>query len=330
MRMLLVVCAVVLSGSCWAQDQWLTQHNRLASWINPARTADIPSDYRIQSAYRNQWPSLQAPYTTSFVQGEIRAWEAGYEPHYLGVGLTVVHDQAGNKALNHFEVHGATALSLATNDYNHFAFGLQGGYIRRTLNDAALRWDSQYNGVGYDPSLDSGESLAGVTLGHIDLAAGISWKHQKKANYRIGYAVFHSMQNRTLLIHGEDPYAMRHTLTGEFAQRLRKVEFNYSLLYMRQAGAQVIAAGAVARIGYGQSSRYTTHQSSSALISGLYLRVAGALTPVVGLRYKQYGEVTLSYDVTISSLKKVVAYRGGWEVHLRYDGFFTDRRRRLK
>lgn len=83
-------------------------------------------------------------------------------------------------------------------------------------------------------------------------------------------------------------------------------------------------------IRLGLDSKYTTARSSSAVLTGLTYRWGDALTPAVGIRWKQLGEALLSYDVTLSSWRRAVDYRGGWEVNLRYDGFFSKKRRRLK
>ena len=87
---------------------------------------------------------------------------------------------------------------------------------------------------------------------------------------------------------------------------------------------------ALTAIRFGLNSKYTTARSSSALLTGLTYRWSDALTPAVGIRWKQLGEVLLGYDVALNSWRRVVDYRGGWEVNLRYNGFFSKKRRRLK
>lgn len=330
MRVLWTIALLLVAVTACAQDAMVSQVYRLQSWMNPALTGYIEHDYRAQTHHRRQWPGLQAPFVTTFVQAEVKAWESGYDGHHIGAGLVVLQDQLGNRTLNQFEVHGAGAVNLAASNYNHWAFGLQVGYVRRTLNPDNLSWDNQYNGVGYDPSLPSGENFTASTRGYVDAGFGVVWSHDRLVHWRFGYAAHHFLQNRTLLVRAEDTHRIRHTFMWDTHADFRGFDMDYYALFMRQAGAQVVQFGALAAMGFGLDSRYTTARSSSAVLTGLTYRWGDALTPAVGIRWKQLGEVLLSYDVTLSAWRRAVDYRGGWEINLRYDGFFSEKRRRLK
>lgn len=330
MRALLTLALICCGLFAQAQDGFASSLNRQPGWLNPAAIGNISGDFRGQTLYRREWPGLAAPYITSMLQAEAQPWRSRYEKHYFGTGLTVLHDQLGNRALNHLEVHGSAAINLASSDYNQWTFGLQVGYIRRTLKSDELRWDNQYNGVGYDPSLPTGEALIGATRGHADAAFGMRWTHTKKLNYTVGYAAHHFLQDRSLLVHTQDDYRMRHTLTVETQVKHQAFVADYYVLFMRQSGAQWLQGGALFTYGFGENSRYTTARAKSAVMGGLSYRWGDALTPCLGVCWKRWGEMLLAYDLTLSSWRRAVGYRGGWEVHLRYDGFFSTQRRRLK
>lgn len=330
MRLLLTISLVFFAVAGRAQDLLLTQFDRVNALVNPALVGDIDGNYSVHTHYRNQWPGIGEAYTSTLISGEARFFEGDYSPSFLGVGLVLVNDKAGNSALTTRSVRGSISYNLSPNDYNQLAFGLQGAYVHRTISYEGLAWDSQYNGTGYDPSLDSQENFAGATRGVVDLAAGISWAHEKKRSYRVSYGVYHMMQDRSLLASGKDAYAFRHTLRWDLKKQYRKALVRYMAMGSAHAGARTVSFGAVGTYQFGSNSRYTTFRTSSLLMAGLYYRYGDALTPVVGGRLKEYAEVLIGYDITLSNLNKVNRYRGGWEISLRYTGAFDEQRRKLK
>ncbi|MEM7297921.1 MAG: PorP/SprF family type IX secretion system membrane protein [Bacteroidota bacterium] len=321
----LAICSQNASG----QDYLLSQRFQLVHKINPAKVGAISSDYRTGMAYRNQWATISNSFVTSVAHYDMPLFKKRSGGSYIGVGAIVLNDRAGKSRLGTFEAHGSIAAHLAANDYNRISTGLQVGYAQRSIRTAGLAWDSQFNGVGYDPSLDHGEDLQQQSRGYLDLALGIEWAHKKKLNYTLSYAVFHYGQNQTFIA-GRDRKYLRHVFQGDFEFKRKKIIWNAELIAQVQSGALENQIGVRAKYRIGLDSRFTDNMTSSAVMAGIYFRYGDAITPMIGYEFKRFLTAWFSYDINVSRLRVASRYNGAWEIHLIHTGFFSKRRVKLR
>lgn len=329
MKCFWTIACLFAMGAVQAQDVLLTQFDRMTQLYNPALTGMIDGDIRFQAQYRNQWPGIGKAYVSSMFSAEWNVSEDPVSQNRFALGMMVFNEQAGTVGLLDQQIRLTAATALHPNHFNEIAFGLQAAYMRRSLDFSSLKWDAQYNGVAYDAALDNLETIGGNTQQALDAGAGISWRHNKKRQFRLSYGVFHFMQDRAFS-NGKDPYRFRHALSYDLKVRTRLFDLKTMALFSAQSGAYAVSLGALAMVRSGMDSRYTAHLTSSVFMAGVYMRYRDAITPVVGVKYKQFGEVLLGYDVTLTSLRTTNRYRGGWEISLRYDLSLAPGRRRLK
>src|SRR3546814_15703864 len=74
-------------------------------------------------------------------------------------------------------------------------FGLQGGLVNKTFDQNGLYFSEQYTpGMGYDPTLPSGENFADNNSMYADFNAGVfifDGNPLKVANPFVGFSIFH-------------------------------------------------------------------------------------------------------------------------------------------
>ena len=97
------VLVVGISNEAHAQDPEFTQYYANPLFLNPA-FAGSDRCPRMVMAYRNQWPAMSGNYVTQAVS---------YDQHLNsiqgGLGLTVMHDQAGQNTLQTTRITGMYA-----------------------------------------------------------------------------------------------------------------------------------------------------------------------------------------------------------------------------
>lgn len=311
----------------WGQDALQSQYWTQPSLVNPAQTGLIETSYRASTSYRSQWASVHSPFKTANAAFDTRLKSGG---NYLGVGGFVRDDRIKTANYSIFEAAGQAAYHLQTGRKNYLSLGLSVGYRRHSINFEGLAWDSQYNGVGYDPGIDSGESFAGGAKGVVDVAFGANYRHIGRSRYDVGYAAWHYFQNQGLLTGGNDRLIVRQQVVFAWYQPLGDLEMVYDFLGGLQGGAQMLTAGARAFYQIGSDSRYTTASTSNSVVGGLHYRWADAVVVSAGFRYKRALTFSAGYDITTSALNGTNSGRGAWEMALVWEGWYASNRLRLR
>src|SRR3546814_986219 len=87
-------------------------------------------------------------------------------------------------------------------------FGLQGGLVNKTFDQNGLYFSEQYTpGMGYDPTLPSGENFADNNSMYADFNAGVfifDGNPLKVANPFVGYSIFHLLRPKESLFRSEE------------------------------------------------------------------------------------------------------------------------------
>ena len=322
------IFGILLPLLCAAQDVSLSQLWTMPSLGNPAATATAEEDYRVGASYRNQWASVHSPFKTSSAMGEAKLLQK--RAGYMGVGAFVRQDKAGASQFGVFEAFGQAAYHLRAGQKDYLSAGIGVGFRQRSIVTEGLKWDSQFNGVGHDPAIDSGESFGNQQSSSIDASLGVRWQHRKRQHYDIGYAAWHYFQDQGFLTDTRDPALLTHQLTFNWLQTYGPVDVTYSVSSMKQGGAFTAITGARAKYRIGSDSRYTTAKTSSAVTAGIFYRYRDAIIPAIGYEYERKIQLFISYDVVMSSLYDASARRGGWELSLIWSDFYADSRMRLR
>ncbi|MCH2198978.1 MAG: PorP/SprF family type IX secretion system membrane protein [Flavobacteriales bacterium] len=311
-----------------AQDHVPSQFWRSFMLNNPANTALIQEDYRAFTSYRNQWSSVNSPFKTMLAAGEAKLRKGNFS--YFGVGATVLNDKAGDSQLGLFQANLSFAYHMRAGSKDGLSAGIAAGYMQRSINIDGLEWDSQFNSVGVDPTIASGESFGNQQSSAIDVSTGIHWSHDKVRRYDIGAAIWHYGQASGFLNNSIEKSLPRYVGNFVWYEDFGPVGARFQALYTQQGGAKQIVVGGTGRYRVGADSRFTSARTSNAIIGGIHYRYQDAILVNLGYEYRRQYEIGLSYDFTTSNLARNNQGRGGFEITLSWKGWYVDRRIRVR
>lgn len=326
------VCAITS-----AQDIHFSQFDQTPQLINPATTGVFYGKYRAFLNHKSQWTSLGSPYQTTGGSAEMAFFRDVWSGAYLGVGLNVFNDVAGDSKFGMFAANLSVSGVLQLDRSNMLSVGIQGGVRQNKMNITNLVFENQFNGsTGFNPDLPSGE-YSNLSSGiYPDFAVGAYWEYYDDGGNLFGWDVsrvslggsyYHATKPvQSFAADGVDRYqlslptkiivhtSLRKDLSGS------KVSLVPSAFYAKQGPHQEIMAGLMFRITFNEGTKYTGFYQESALSIGAHLRVGDAFIPSVRYQYSNW-VVGVSYDMTTSEISNVAKMAGGIEVSISYADF---------
>lgn len=118
---------VGISAEVSAQDPQYSQYYAAPLYLNPAMAGGELTG-RVGFNYRNQWPSIDAQFTT------FSAYYDTYLPDYnSGIGIHIMQDTEGAAKLRSTSVSAMYSYELKLGENSYFRPGFQASYIRRQI-----------------------------------------------------------------------------------------------------------------------------------------------------------------------------------------------------
>ncbi|HTF80104.1 MAG TPA: PorP/SprF family type IX secretion system membrane protein [Cytophagales bacterium] len=308
-----------------SQDAQFSQFYVSSLYLNPALAGQEGQLY-FSSNYRMQWRSIVNPYVSNQVTGIVPIKnKAEFHNHKGGIGATLYSDRAGdgNLKTNGFSVSAAYNLPLAKSTYNYLSFGLQLGFIQKSLDFNNLQWGSQYNSfVGFDANVNPNETTLLSTKIYPDISGGIMWYYNKNKDYEeskwsayLGASGYHLNQPNESLAQGSMhrlPILLRGHGGLEFKMGPR-VTFSPNVLYAYQKSQSQINAGAY--LGFRLFDNANALTSNGRFMLGGWCRIKDAYVGSVAFATDSY-QIGLSYDMNSSDLRYKTRGRGAYEISL--------------
>jgi type IX secretion system PorP/SprF family membrane protein len=328
-RYLILVLAVVVmfTNSLSAQDIHFSQYNNCPQLYNPALTGQFETMLKGTLLHRRQWRGIGSGYTTSGVDAQYKLLSM-YNDNYFGFGLLVLQDDAGKAQMGTLMVRGSAAYNLVATDNDLFSSGVQIGFEQRSINFDGLAWDSQFDGVAYDPSLDDRERFITTTRSFVDIGAGAHWKHRDKKRFDLGYSIFHANQQITMIARGDDRVRLRQVYKAAWIKRYEHIDMRYDALVQRQGGSNEVNIGVTCEYRIGEESKYTNVKTASLARAGVFYRWKDAISPYIGFEYKRFAAISFGYDIRLAKMPFTNGIAGGPEISLTYLGM--PERKRMK
>ena len=315
-RVLLILLGLVAGRLLCAQDIHFSQYFNTPHALNPATTGVFNGDYRLGAAFRQQWRSVTVPYRTFGLGGDM-ARVAGMPQ--LSAGLWVFNDRAGDSRLNTFHASVSTAWNQLLDEHKgqRVSVGLRIGFTALSIDYSALRYDAQYNGFYYDPSLSNNETFVRDAFTHVDVHAGALFRQApvragssaERELLEFGVALF-NITKPDVAFNGE-----RSALNGRGVLHVI-TRFPVSDKLDVQPMAHYMAQGAFQEFDIGGNLRYILLDRYSmlrTLQAGLHWRARDAGQLFVGSEYDDW-TVGISYDINLSDLVPASRNRGGIEI----------------
>ncbi len=325
------ICLVVLTNLVpafiQAQDMHFSQYNNCTQLINPALTGQFETMLKATILHKRQWMNVGSGYVTSGVDAQYKLLSVNSD-NFFGFGLLVLDDKAGIAQQKTLAVKGTAAYNMVASDDDLISAGFQMGFEQRSMNFNDLAWDSQFNGVAYDPSLDDRERFITNSRSFVDLGAGFHWKHRKKRRFDLGYGIYHANQQITMVARGDDRMRIRQTYKASWIKRYEHIDMKYDALVQRQGGANEVLIGVTVEYRIGEESKYTNVKTASIARAGMYYRWKDAISPYIGFEYKRFASISLGYDIRLAKMPFIDGRAGGPEISLTYLGM--PERKRMK
>lgn len=306
----LAAMSVLPGPRVFGQDIHFSQFFNAPYALNPGNIGAFEGDYRAGAIFRQQWRSVTEPYRTFGIGGDARNL-AGVKG--LGGGLWLFNDRAGDSKLNtfHIDLGASWTQQLDKAGQHNLTGGLQVGVTSLSIDYNALRFDSQYNGFYYDPSLPTNERFTGDAVSHLDVHAGVVYRFVRNRRETIegGIAYFNMTAPNVAFNSGpESPLDGRGVLhfTSSFPVSA-KVDVRPMFQYMGQATFREFDLGGSVR--YILLDRYSLWRT---VLAGLYWRASDAGYLFAGSEYDDW-TLGISYDLNFSDLVPASRNRGGIE-----------------
>ncbi len=318
---LLTVCCMLTTEYSHAQDLHFSQFYAAPLTLNPAQTGFFDGQYRIGANYRNQWRSLPVPFNTASVFADFGLLKGKFKSgDWLGVGILLAHDQAGDGELTttQFMVSAAFHKSLGTEKV-FLSLGVQGGMFQRDIDFSKFYFDNQWNDIVFDGNVNSGEenSFQDEAQWHPDLSAGLllSFVPSKNTIIYTGGTLRHILRPSDSFFGSDNKWGFRPVVNaGAQIKAGKHISIEPAAVFTMQKKAMETVLGAL--LGYSLSNEA---KDKGTIYLGIHGRISDALLFPIGYKISN-ARLLFSYDVNLSSLKDASQSRGAFEFSIVYAG----------
>lgn len=295
---------------------------------NPAAAGATKGDLRAAAIYRNQWASVSSPYTTISASFDMPVQTREMRDNFLGWGVHFNNDQAGTNNFSNLDINGSFAYSLDLGSrYNqpHFvSFGLNFGFIQRSMNFSNATWDQQWDGTTFNSALNSGEAVRSGKLskGNITVGAGALWNYTFDDDKRFyaGASMFHINKPNMSIIDDEDRlYNKFAYMAGfELGSEEQITTFRPNVMAMHQGPNFFMNFGVDVSFDLTNRTDYTNYKNHMAFGLGVYHRWADAMIFAANIEYSNL-RLGFAYDLNISDFDVATNGNGAMEIILLYE-----------
>lgn len=301
-------------GQTYAQDIHYSQFFNSPLNLNPALAGIFNGDGRVHANIKEQWSSVPVGYTSGDLGLDLKHG-VGQKGHFLGYGVLLNYDRAGDLDLGWTGGNAFLSFSLKAGNHSYLTPGISLGFYQRGFNAANARAGNIWNGKGVDPTGVS-ESLGSDGINFFDLGAGLNYRWQKsfRKHLDLGASLAHINMPTQKFSSSEAYESDRPMRLNVYAMLNAPLGDNLDVilngLYSGQEAYEEIVLNAQGKI-------YLSDAKDKALYVGAGYRLNDAWYPMLGIQIGQfYG--AFNYDVNTSGFDVATTGRGGPELSLRY------------
>ena len=310
---LLLIGCFFISSIAYGQDIHWSQFSDNPIFQNPGNTGNFKGDVRFAGNFRDQWRAVTRPYSTVSLSVDAKIPII----KNLGCGLLFFHDITGDGSLRTVEIQGNVSYQLKlTNDSTHtIRPGINMGVNHRQLDFNHYYFDNQYDGISYNPSLPTNETLQVDRKTNFSIGLGAIYQYYKneRLNLTLGLGAY-NLNRPNQGFYNE--IIQRDIRVAIFGKGTYKLNYDWDLVPSFSLSTQ----GKYRELVVGSSVKYTLLDKLGqyrALYGGLWYRNNDACILSVGMDYQRWF-VGLSYDINFSKLTPASRTRGGFEIATRY------------
>lgn len=318
------VCGLITANS-FSQDVNFSQFYKLPLLRNPALSGIFKGDIRVTSAFRSQWGAVGVPFKTVALGTEVK-FGVGESNDYVGLGLQVTNDVAGDSRLGRTQVFPVVAYhkSINSDRDTYVSLGFIGGAVQQRFDPSKLRFDDQFVGGAYSPTNPTRQTFNNSNHTYLDAGVGAAFSTQMgyDSRFYVGASYYHLSQPKVAFDPTYD-IRMNRKLMLNAGFSTATSDYDRVIFY-----ADFFVQGGSAQ---GQGGFLFKHdliqdfEDEAVSISlGSFYRWNDAVIPVIELDYYNFN-VGITYDVNVSKLKTASQGRGGFELSVTYKDFLNIR-----
>jgi type IX secretion system PorP/SprF family membrane protein len=323
MKRLLGLILIGLFNYGNAQDRNFSQFHELPLLRNPALAGIYKGDFRVTSAYRNQWGSVTIPYTSQSFSVEMKSGVAGGSDDYFSSGVQIVRDMAGDSKFGKTQLLPVVAFHKLLNADKdmYLTLAFMGGVVQQRFDPTLLRFDDEFQNGIYVPQ-STGATFNQTQLSYLDGSVGLSFSSvfENGIKYYLGGALFH-ITNPRVAFYEQNAVFLSKKYIANLGISLPINEWSDVILYgdyFHQGNYSQGQGG----ILYKNVILDEDEMHKISLTGGLLARWNDAFIPVLRLDYFKLG-LGISYDMNISKLRTASQFRGGIECTLTYRSYLN-------
>jgi len=329
MKKLLAIIGVFVTVSVAAQDIHFTMWDAMPIITNPAMTGVLNGDIRGVINYRDQWSSIGNSFNTYAVMLDGGLFKNKWKNGYIGTGLNIYKDVAGQTAFSTTKVSLSLSSVLYLDDKNSASIGLLSAWGQNSMTPTGLQWGDQFNGQRFDAATSTQETMAFESNNYIDFSAGALWAYgsgaktlssQDEFSMKAGVAFYHITKPSRKVEFGdvENLYSkLAFHVESHIGIPNSKMAFRPKLITYFQGPAKEITGGLLFRYMLKEESKYTGMFKEMALSVGGYYRVGDAFSPSVEFEVSGLA-LGFAYDINVSDLTAATGGSGGPEIFIRF------------
>ena len=287
-------------------DPHFSQYYVYPLWLNPALTGTFDGNYRVSAIDRQQWGSITTPFSTIGLSADMTTKKN------LNFGINLLQQNSGDVGFKY--TTGSLSVSYSGIRFGRegekvVSFGMQGGFLGRSIDLSDVQVNDQYQGGAYDAAIIKPSAYS------FDMGAGAFYYDadpDKKVNLFAGFAAGHLTQPTDPFMSSDsagEKLPIRYTLHGGANIYLsEKAQLVPNVLYMVQGNVSEVMVGGYLQMALNEMADISL---------GVNYRINDAVSPYLGLKY---GTLTFaaSYDVNSSQLGKLVNGASGFDLSLIY------------
>lgn len=285
--------------------------------------------------HRRQWGSLGEPFTTTTAGFSSRIPnQKRSASNNFALGFQFLNDKAGEPSIvsNSFSLVLADHLRIGEN--STLGAGMMIGFGQRSLQQATGQWATQYNGMAYDPSLSSGETLDNLEFRFVDAGIGMVYAYGRRGGtlartedltFNVGVSLYHvNRPNFSFFREQEDKLPLRLSVftNAEIAIASMDAALMPGFYFHRQGNFTEVLLGSFYKLKIIKDTRYTGFNKPLAISLGLFGRIGDAAVIKMLLDWDQYS-LGYAFDFNTSGLNNFSGGNGAHEIFLRFTSPFS-------
>lgn len=316
--MLLLIALSCFFTTLQGQNYHFSQFYVQGPSLNPSLSGVFDGIFRASTQYRTQWASVTTPFQTIGINVDGAVYKNNRRQELIGLGASFNADKTG-------DVHYTSLQALLSASYikyigrhgrHKIGMGVYGGFINNVFDYYAARWDDQFIGGSYVPTVPSSEYFSVTKQYFFDCGAGLFWSFSpdKSNSFLLGASVSHL--NHPADAFGNVSSRLPVRYNAHFISRIG-ISPNISLLPLAYATWQrkFFEYTLGMNVEYFQKKNsYTTLFSFG---GGLLYRWNDAIVANLFFDWQNL-RLGISYDINTSAFVIATHARGGFELSLRY------------